>query len=92
MTKKIKSSEETDKQIALLEFTIKYFVDLLQPQINQTIAHYQKKQSTNAEEALEEENDEDSNEEDAAAEEDSEAEEEEGPIYNPLNLPLGTPF
>ncbi|CDI80493.1 hypothetical protein EAH_00051970 [Eimeria acervulina] len=89
----IKSSEETDRDIASLEFSIKYFVDMLQPQINQTIAYYQKKQSTNAEEALEEDNEESSDEEDAAAaEEESEAEEDEGPVYNPLNLPLGKVF
>ncbi|CDJ52063.1 Splicing factor 3a, related [Eimeria brunetti] len=90
MTEGLKKSEETDKETAFLEYSIRAFADLLQPQIHQTIAHYQKKQSTNAEEALEEENDDSSGEEEAAAaEEESEQEEEEGPVYNPLNLPLG---
>ncbi|CDJ65278.1 Sf3a3 protein, related, partial [Eimeria necatrix] len=85
-----KASEEEDRQIAFLEFRIKTLADMLREQINQTIAYHQKKQSTNAEEALEEDEQDSSDEEEAAApEEESEAEEEEGPVYNPLNLPLG---
>ncbi|CDJ43198.1 splicing factor 3a protein, putative [Eimeria tenella] len=85
-----KASEEEDRQIAFLEFRIKTLADMLREQINQTIAYHQKKQSTNAEEALEEDEQDSTDEEEAAApEEESEAEEDEGPVYNPLNLPLG---
>ncbi|XP_026190206.1 splicing factor SF3a60 homolog [Cyclospora cayetanensis] len=85
-----KRCEDADRQLAVLEFSIKAYADMLQEPINQTIAFYQKKQSTTAEEALEQEDDDSEIEEDAQQdEEDSEAEEEEGPVYNPLNLPLG---
>ncbi|KAL8270922.1 hypothetical protein Esti_005134 [Eimeria stiedai] len=87
-------SEETDRNLAFLEFRIKAYAEMLHESINarplrHTIAYHQKQQSINADEAEDPEEGESSNDEAAAGEEEESEAEEEGPVYNPLNLPLG---
>ncbi|KAL8426742.1 hypothetical protein Efla_002256 [Eimeria flavescens] len=86
-----RQSEETDENLAFLEYKIKALAEMLHEAINHTIAYHQKQQSTNPDEAEEPDNDDSSNGQDeaAAAEEEESEAEEEGPVYNPLNLPLG---
>ncbi|KAL8451823.1 hypothetical protein Emed_001703 [Eimeria media] len=84
-----KNSEEADEALAFLEYKIKAYVEMLHESINHTIAYHQKQQSINADEAEDPEEEDSSNDEAAAAEEEESEAEEEGPVYNPLNLPLG---
>mmetsp|Transcript_11989 Transcript_11989/g.29507 ORF Transcript_11989/g.29507 Transcript_11989/m.29507 type:complete len:494 (-) Transcript_11989:132-1613(-) len=70
------------KAIAKLEYNIKYFYELLRPQIEATREYIEKKLTKTYEE-IQAEREQDSDEEI------SESEEEDKQLYNPLKLPLG---
>lgn len=80
-----KPKEDTDRQTKLVEVKITKLCEMLGDQLDQTSSNIEKKQSRTYEEMQEELT---AMAEEVLEEEDEE-EEDEGPIYNPLNLPLG---
>jgi len=76
-------SRDKAKTIATVEYYIKYFYELLRPQIEATREYIEKKLTKTYEE-IQAEREEDSDEVVSESEE-----EEEGQLYNPLKLPLG---
>ena len=86
---------EAEKQVAVAEAKVAYFAEQLQDVVEATKRHVDKKhtmllEERNAELEEEEEDDEaQAGKEDSEEEDDEEDAGEDGPLYNPLNLPLG---
>ena len=71
---------EAEKQVAVAEAKVAYFAEQLQDVVEATKRHVDKKHTMLLEERNAELEEEEDDEEDAG---------EDGPLYNPLNLPLG---
>jgi len=82
---KAKAEDPRSRELALIEYRIQSFADLMREVITATIEHIEKKQTRTYEEIaadlLEQQTEE--------VLSSSDDEEDEKPVYNPLNLPLG---